>query len=204
MKKLILGAAALVILGTATVQAQDEVSFGAKGGVNLSTIGGDDFEDPKSRTSFYLGAFVEIPITERFSVQPEVLYSGQGYDIQSNDDADDVEFQLDYINVPVMAKIYIVEGLYAEAGPQIGFNVKSEIDRDPDDFDSGDFDLNDDAFNTVDFGVGLGAGYKLNNGLSLNARYTLGLSDVFNSDELGGFDIDARNRVFAIGAAFAF
>jgi hypothetical protein len=202
MKKIVVVAIA-ALFGTVAVQAQDEVSFGAKGGVNFATVGGDDFDDPDARTSFHFGGFVEVPITEKFSIQPEVYYSGQGYDIQSVNNGDDVEFQLDYINVPVLAKYYFVDGFYGEVGPQIGFNVNSEIDSNPDG-DSGDIDFNNDAINTVDFAVVGGLGYKLNNGLFFNARYNLGLSDVFSSEDLGGFDLDARNRVFMIGAGFSF
>jgi opacity protein-like surface antigen len=202
MKKIVVVAIA-ALFGTVAVQAQDEVSFGAKGGVNFATVGGDDFDDPDARTSFHFGGFVEVPITEKFSIQPEVYYSGQGYDIQSVNNGDDVEFQLDYINVPVLAKYYFVDGFYGEVGPQIGFNVNSEIDSNPDG-DSGDIDFNNDAINTVDFAVVGGLGYKLSNGLFFNARYNLGLSDVFSSEDLGGFDLDARNRVFMIGAGFAF
>ncbi|WP_035334164.1 porin family protein [Dokdonia sp. PRO95] len=202
MKKIVVVAIA-ALFGTVAVQAQDEVSFGAKGGVNFATVGGDDFDDPDARTSFHFGGFVEVPISEKFSIQPEVYYSGQGYDIQSVDNGDDVEFQLDYINVPVLAKYYFVDGFYGEVGPQIGFNVNSEIDSNPDG-DSGDISFNNDAINTVDFAVVGGLGYKLNNGLFFNARYNLGLSDVFSSEDLGGFDLDARNRVFMLGAGFAF
>ncbi|AWH74616.1 PorT family protein [Dokdonia sp. Dokd-P16] len=202
MKKIVVVAIA-ALFGTVAVQAQDEVSFGAKGGVNFATVGGDDFDDPDARTSFHFGGFVEVPITEKFSIQPEVYYSGQGYDIQSVNNGDDVEFQLDYINVPVLAKYYFVDGFYGEVGPQIGFNVNSEIDSNPDG-NSGDINFNNDAINTIDFAVVGGLGYKLNNGLFFNARYNLGLSDVFSSEDLGGFDLDARNRVFMLGAGFAF
>ena len=163
MKKIAVVAFA-ALFGTVAVQAQEEVSFGVKGGVNFATVGGDDFDDPDARTSFNFGGFVEVPITEKFSIQPEVYYSGQGYDIQSVDNGDDIEFQLDYINVPVLAKYYFVDGFYGEVGPQIGFNVNSEIDSNPAG-DSGDINFNSDAINTIDFAVVGGLGYKLNNGL---------------------------------------
>jgi len=204
MKKLLI-LVAVFSLGAFNMNAQ-EVRLGVKGGINFSSFSGDGFDafgDTKGRTSFQLGGFAEIPVTGKFWIQPEVLYSGQGYDIQSNDDADDVEFQLDYINVPVMAKYYIVEGLYAEVGPQIGFNVKSEVDSDPDDQDSGDFDLDDDAFNTVDFSVGFGTGYRFNNGFGVGARYNVGLSDVFNNEKLL-FKSDAKNALLAITASYSF
>ena len=197
--------AVLAVFGVTATQAQ-EVRLGAKGGVNFSSFSGDGFDafdDPEGRTSFHLGAFVEIPVTERFSVQPEVLYSGQGFDLVSRENADDTEVQLDYINVPVMAKLYLFKGLYAEAGPQIGFNVKNEIDSDPDDFNSGSTPIDEDAINDIDFSVGLGAGYQFNSGFFVNARYDFGLTDVFNNEDLL-IDSDAKNSVFAVSTGFSF
>ena len=197
--------AVLAVFGVTATQAQ-EVRLGAKGGVNFSSFAGDGFDafdDPEGRTSFHIGAFAEIPLSERFSIQPEVLYSGQGFDLVSREGADDTEVQLDYINVPVMAKVYLIEGLYAEAGPQIGFNVKNEIDSDPDDAGSGEIAINEDAINDIDFSVGVGAGYRFNNGLFLNARYNFGLTDVFNNEDLL-IDSDAKNSVFAVSAGYSF
>mgnify|MGYP003132408040 CR=1 FL=1 len=197
--------AVLAVFGVTATQAQ-EVRLGAKGGVNFSSFAGDGFDafdDPEGRTSFHIGAFAEIPVSERFSIQPEVLYSGQGFDLVSREGADDTEVQLDYINVPVMAKVYLIEGLYAEAGPQIGFNVKNEIDSDPDDAGSGEIAINEDVINDIDFSVGVGAGYRFNNGLFLNARYNFGLTDVFNNEDLL-IDSDAKNSVFVVSAGYSF
>lgn len=204
MKKLLI-LITVFSIGVFNVNAQ-EVRLGVKGGINFSSFSGDGFDafgDTKGRTSFQLGGFAEIPVTDKFWIQPEVLYSGQGYDIESVSGGDDTEFQLDYINVPVMAKYYIFKGLYAEVGPQIGFNVKSEIDNDPDDVGSGDFDINDDSFNTVDFSVGFGTGYRFNNGFGVGARYNVGFSDVFNNEDRI-FNSDAKNALLAITASYSF
>lgn len=66
------------------VIAQDEVKtfVGIKGGISIPQLsGGDDNElsrDFKSRLALNFGGFVDIGVTERFSVQPEVNYAGQG------------------------------------------------------------------------------------------------------------------------------
>ena len=114
MKKSIL-IIALVLFGATTMSAQEAWNFGIKGGVNFANFTGDDFSSDNSRTSFNVGLLAEIPLADRFSIQPEVLYSGQGYEIYENDQAnfldvdDNVEYQLDYVSVPVLAKIYLVE-----------------------------------------------------------------------------------------------
>ncbi|HMC01286.1 MAG TPA: porin family protein, partial [Flavobacteriaceae bacterium] len=127
----------LVFTSIITINAQSnssETEFGIKGGLNSASIQGDDIGDTESRTSFNLGFLVEIPISEKFSFQPELLYSGQGFDIAERDqdnifDTDDnIEYQLSYINIPLLFKAYLVDGLSIEAGPQFGFKLHEEID----------------------------------------------------------------------------
>lgn len=199
MKKSVL-VIALMLMSTAFISAQEFVYFGVKGGVNFSSFTGDgydDFVDPEERTSFHLGLLAEIPVSDRFSIQPEVLYSAQGYDISSMDGADDVEFQLDYINVPVLAKFYLFNRFSLEAGPQIGFLVNKEIDTNPTG-DGGDISINDDNYKDVDFALGLGASYKFSN-FFVSGRYNIGLSDIYDVE-----GVDAKNSVIQAGVGLIF
>lgn len=212
MKKLILCAVAL-ISGLTVAQAQSDskaVQLGVKGGLNSSTISGDDIGELKSRTSFNAGLVAEIPISERISFQPEVFYSGQGFDIQENDqdnifDTDDnVEYQLDYIQVPLLLKVYLVEGLSVEAGPQFGFKIHEEIDFEPNN-DGGDIEIdsNDSNVKDLDTGIALGTAYKFDNGFFLSGRYTFGLTNIFE-DGTAFENVDAKNNVWQFGLGFMF
>lgn len=195
MKKMILFIA-VVLMGSTISSAQEFVMFGAKGGVNFSTFSGDgfsDFEDENSRTSFHLGLLAEIPVSERFSVQPEVLYSAQGYDIVRINDGADVEHRLDYVSIPVMAKFYLIDGFSLEAGPQFSFLTEHEIGRGDNEVGFGD-----DSVNNFDFSLGLGIGWKLNN-FFLYGRYNAGLTEIF--DEPGA---NAKHSVIQAGVGFLF
>ena len=208
MKKLMF-TAALAVLGFGSANAQadsDLVQVGVKGGINIASLSGDDIGDTKSRTSFNAGFVAELPITERFSIQPEVLYSGQGFDIEEIDqdnliDTDDnIEAQLDYIQIPLLAKIYLIEGLNVQAGPQIGFLINEEIDYEP---TSDDGDINTDLGEDIDFSLAAGAEYKFDSGFFIQARYNYGFTNVFKESELFG-DPDIRNSVFQAGIGFMF
>ncbi|TYB79844.1 porin family protein [Bizionia myxarmorum] len=212
MKKVFLVAAVAVFTITG-IQAQSDsktVEFGVKGGVNFSTITSDDFDDAKSRTSFNVGVLAEIPITDRFSIQPEVLYSGQGFDVkevnQDNvfDTDQNVEYQLDYIQVPVLVKVYLIEGLSVEAGPQFGFKIHEELDFQPNS-DGGDIEINSDDSYIKDFdtSLALGAAYKFDGGFFVNARYTFGLTNIFKDDTVLQ-NVDAKNAVWQAGVGFMF
>lgn len=196
MKKSVLIIAAM-LLSTTFMAAQEYVYFGAKGGVNFSTFSGDgfsDFEgDPKSRTAYHLGLLAEIPVTDGFSIQPEVLYSAQGYDITDVEGMDDLEYRLDYVTVPVLAKVYLTDGLSLEAGPQAGFLVNSEIS----DGDN-DIDFNDEDLKKVDFSLGLGAAYKFSK-FFIYGRYNAGLTNIYDFE-----GVDAKNSVVQAGVGFLF
>src|SRR5690606_31086389 len=120
MKKLMIAAIAVIGFSAAGL-AQQQVKFGPKAGVNLATISGND--DSEMKIGFHVGAVAEIKFNDKFSLQPEVLYSAQGAKEKGEGDG---KMNNDYINIPIMAKYYFVEGFSIEAGPQVGFLMKSE------------------------------------------------------------------------------
>ena len=195
MKRLIL-VIAIAFMGVSTLSAQEYVVFGAKGGVNFSNFAGDGFasfeEDSNARTAFHLGLVAEVPLSERFSVQPEVLYSAQGFDIMRINDGQDVEFRLDYVTVPVLAKFYVTDGFSLVAGPQFGYLAESEI-KSP----NSEIELNSDNFNNFDMAVGLGAEYKFNQ-FFLYGRYNAGLTEIYEGGD------GAKNSVIQAGIGFMF
>jgi hypothetical protein len=170
MKKLFI---ITMTLAAFTLQAQD-VTFGAKAGLNFASMTGDDAEGLDSRTSLHIGVTAEIELSDAFSVQPELLYSGQGYTADG-----DVTGKVDYINLPVMAKFYVGDGFSLEAGPQIGFLASAKADVDGESVDI------KDLLNSTDFALNLGAGYKLDSGLNFGLRYSIGLTDVPDGDSNG-------------------
>jgi len=188
-------------------QATSEMfQLGAKGGVNIANFSGDDFGDAESRTSFHLGLVMEIPLSEKFSIQPEVLYSGQGFTIESFDqdnvfDTDDnIEYQLDYIQVPVILKAYLIGGLSVEAGPTFSFKVNEEIDYQPAD-DGGDIEIDEEMsnINTFDLGLAAGLSYKIGGHFFLSGRYNYGFTKILKDS-----DADVRNSVWQFGVGFMF
>lgn len=171
------------------------ISFGVKGGVNFATISGNDIDSPESRTSFHVGVVAEFPLADIFSIQAEALYSGQGFDFDfDGPDGDKAELQLDYINVPVLAKVYVTKGLSIEAGPQFSFLINEEVDLNPNS-DDGDFDM--DEAETFEFGVAAGLTFQTEMGLFATGRYNVGLTEIYK-------DVDAKNSVFQLGIGYKF
>jgi hypothetical protein len=205
MKKLLL-CTAIAVFGLSNVNAQ-EVKFGAKAGVNFASVGGDETGDLDGRTSFHIGGVAEIVISEKFSFQPELLYSAQGAKASGSEPgfgSFESEYKFDYLNIPLMAKFYVAEGFSLEAGPQIGFllSAKDDWTETFDGFtDSGTDDLKDYT-KGIDFGLNFGLGYKMETGLNFGARYNLGLSNI--NDGEGFDDFKNQNSVIQISVGYMF
>jgi hypothetical protein len=196
MKKSIL-LVAIALLGFTTMQAQEYVMFGAKGGVNFTNMTSDGFDDNNSRTGFHLGLLAEIPLSERFSVQPEVLYSTQGTEATMAGISRD--YQLDYIQVPVIAKFYLIEGLALEVGPSFNFLVDEERT-----LASGESEasMDTDFGSGFEFGGALGASYNFRGGFFVAGRYTQGFTDAFDSNNWDGDAVN--NNGFQLGVGLMF
>lgn len=177
------------------VQAQEFFNFGVKGGLNFATLTGDDADelDVKMKTGFHLGVLAEIMISDKFGIQPEILYSSQGAKSDMGDV--DVDLKLDYIAVPVMLKYFVAPGFSLEAGPQFSFLTKSEIEAESQG-DSASQDLKDDT-ESFDMGAAVGLGYGLPQGFLVQARYVMGFSDVYT-------DSDTKNSVIQLSVGWKF
>lgn len=200
MKKLFLLTVA-VLSGVTLTFAQGELRMGAKAGLNLASIGGDydGLGGLDTRVSFHIGALVEIPVTEKISVQPEILYSSQGSKGNYGflfDEVNDFKVKLDYLNFPILGKYHIIEGLSGELGPVIGILVKAESD-------DGDGDAVDikDLYKSVDIGVGIGATYRLPMGVFGSLRYNKGVTDINDDPE---FTYKNQNNVFQVSVGYTF
>jgi len=130
-----------------------------------------------------------LGITELFSIQPELVYSSQGYSYDIG--GDKVNGRLSYINLPIMADFTIAEGLSLQGGPQIGFNISAD-----EEFDGETEDFGDDV-ETLDLGVGIGAQYILPMNLFVQARYVIGFSDIVK-------DSNAKNSVISLSVGYFF
>ncbi|WP_395050843.1 porin family protein [Flavobacterium sp.] len=172
MKKIILSLIALLIFGFTNAQTK----FGIKGGLNVSNYRGD-VGNNSSKIGFHIGGIAEIKLSEKFALQPELLFSTQGAEFNL---FEMVQFKqnLSYINIPVMVKYYPVDKFSLEFGPQIGILV-SAISI----MDDGYKTNIKDSFKPLDFAVDFGTGYDFTKNISAGIRYNLGLSQNFESSK---------------------
>jgi len=176
------------------VFSQAKFALGVRGGLNLSSFNiSQGVSNIDNRTGFHGGAFALLKIA-KFGIQPEVQFSRQGSSFRLN--TTNIEANFDYINVPIMLKLYLVGGLNLQAGPQFGFLSTSELKETVGAITSVQ-DAKDRLGRRSDTSLALGAGWDLPFGLMVEARYIFGLSDV----QLRPFTqtpIDFRNQVIQV------
>jgi hypothetical protein len=158
------------------IQAQG-IGLGIKAGANFADQAAEDI-DIKTVTDYHFGAYVNLNLSEKFGITPEVLYTAYG------SKWDDIKVDFDYIAIPVMFRFKPISLLSLEAGPQFSFLTKAEIEN------VGDVK---DQLKNNDFGLAFGAGLHLPLGFNAGIRYVLGFTDI---SDVSGESI--KNRTFQI------
>jgi hypothetical protein len=179
------------------VASSQEVGFGIKGGVNLSTL---NFDDPEasydSKTGFHAGLFLRGKF-DRIGIQPEVLLFTQKGSLTTTI-LGTTEESFTYLSVPVMFKFYPVGGLNLQAGPQFGFLLDGERKYNTV-LGNGSKDITD-YYKSSDVSVSFGGGYDFGFGLTFDLRYNIGLKDI-NNEENGD---PVKSRVFLVSLGWNF
>lgn len=182
--------------------AQKKVSPGIRAGVNLATLSNINAD---FKTDFYAGGILSLNLGQRYTLQPELIYTRQGannvvfMDEETGASNGQENVTIQYLSLGVINKFYFVEGFHGLVGPSIDMKIGKNFPR---------IDFDDDDYGGVDLGIALGLGYTLPIGLTFEGRFKTGMLDAFNNDYfLGLFDDPDKislNRVFQIGLSYSF
>lgn len=202
MKKLFFAAAVLMCSLTAFAQSKEGTfNILPKAGINISNLSNKD--NAKVKVGFTAGAEAEYQLTKQLSLSAGAMFSTQGAksttvfrevdnttkEIREVDIKNTMEF--DYINVPILANYYIIEGLAVKLGIQPGFNIIAKRKR-TDGIEKESKNLSDLGVDVkkVDISIPIGVSYEFND-FVVDARFNLGLTEVADL-------VKSKNRVFQI------
>ena len=193
----------ILLAGPATAQ----IGFGIKGGLNIADLSDlesidsiDDLES-ESKTGLVGGAYVKFPFGP-LRLQIEGLYSLKGAK-GSSLGTKPWETKLTYIEVPVLLKYELPTPLlkpFFYGGASIAFLMEAEMRNEV--VDSEWFDIKD-GMKTTDYGLVVGAGIELL-GLTLEGRYTHGLSDAIEETSDNPLVVAAKNKTYSVMVGFDF
>lgn len=187
MKKLI-AIAALLISSVATFAQQPVGSFSIqpKVGLNIASLTKADDTDP--RFGLVAGAEFMYQASDMLGVSFGALYSMQGCTGTTDELGKDVDatLKLDYINIPILANVYVAPGFAVKLGLQPAFCINNKIKG-----KSGSTSVQTDGIfdeNTFELSMPIGLSYEFSN-FVIEGRYNFGLTKAFK-------DMDNKNSVF--------
>lgn len=196
MKKLFLMALMAFIATTASFAqwSVGSITVQPKIGINGANI--TDADNSDSRIGLVLGGEFEYRVSPIFSLSAGALYSMQGCKGTAEDDdgnTGDVSLKLDYINVPILANVYVVKGLAIKLGIQPGFNVRHKATATV----SGvNVTTNLPGIKSVDFSIPIGVSYEFNR-FVIDGRYNLGVTKLIDG-------ADSKHSVFQFTFGYKF
>lgn len=187
-------AAILGFLSLAAPAWGQGIAGGGKVGVNFARISQSSlgFDALDMKVGVVAGGFLDVGVTEMFSIQPEALFTMKG---ARTNDSPRVWLNIDEIEIPVLAKLRFPPGTvrpFMVAGPGFGFVTRARATQ-------GDLedDFKDDL-ETFDLSVVVGAGVEFARWM-VEGRYDVSVRDV-DKDEFN----DARNHVVSVLVGFRF
>ncbi|MFS4492859.1 porin family protein [Maribacter sp. 2308TA10-17] len=201
----------LLFFSTITIQLHSQdFSFGAKAGLNLSTVTGDVPESINPRLAYHLGGFVNIPLSERFSLHPELLYFsiGSTFSLSTNEftnfDPDPFSGsgsfrsvnRANFLAVPVNFRFNFTDRFGLDFGPQISFllNTASKVKENPDNLDA--FNQTTPGRFVPDYGANLGLTFSPIDKFNFQLRYYQGLKNLSFFREDRSFNVALQ---FSVG-----
>lgn len=215
LSALLAGALALSLAaGDAAARERGLTSVGLKAGLALHKFGGEDDDllfterAREARQGLAAGAWLEYAVTEKVSLQPELLYVGKGIRYEDTDYERTLSF--DYLDVPLLVKYAVARGKRAGlclfGGPVASYllSAHNEISTPglTDDVDWADMVAD------LDVGLAFGVGLDLDVGgrtLTLDLRRTIGLTSWAGDaleEAMGEDGLQVRNQGWLLAAGF--
>ena len=188
MKKFMMIAA--MVVASLNVSAQSFFIKPMAGGT-VTTMTGDVEKDLKMKVGFTAGAELGYHFNDLFALTAGALYTQQGgkISIEATETATGEKYNksLDYLNVPILANVYVLPGLALKAGAQFGFLMRAKQE---------DEDLKD-FYNSTDFSIPVGLSYEMDEAV-IDLRYNIGLSNIAKGGIANIVDYKVRNSVIML------
>lgn len=166
--------------------------IGVRGGLNYSKIDADLGGNTEALQGIHGGIFYQKFFSPKFSVQPEIQYSGEGWD------KDGVEHRVNNLALAIIGKFYLFQGLNLNGGVQPALQFNSELDN-----TSSNISITD-RLSRFNISAIFGVGYDLPFGLMIGSRYLQGLIDINDGLNPNTKDNEIKTRTIQIYIGYAF
>lgn len=188
-----------ILLVTSSTFGQDS-KIGLRFGLNNSTLSGDDSKEfDGSKSGIAAGIYYDYIYTDIIGAEAGMVYSQNG----APGSNDSTSLNLDYLDFPILLKVYVTRNISITPGVQYSFLMRSEDG------------LGNDASEFIkpfDFSAIIGAEYKFDFGLAFNLRYRAGLTSIGaefedysqNNSTFTTTQLDLKNNALQVSVNYTF
>ena len=191
--------------------SQAQTSIGITAGASFSNVKVKAMNinaSPDTKTGITAGLMLDAPLSKNFHFQPALNFVQKGY--KAKDDPMKETFNLNYLELPLNF-VYDANGFFAGAGPSVAYGI-SGMDKTkwtdhsmPDDNEKIRFGSGVNEVKALDFGANFTAGYKTQSGFLITSNYTLGLSNIANTNSNSPDEnVKIKNNCFGIKIGYMF
>ena len=161
----------LILSAFLSVPVFAQPPIGMRAGLNISNqniqSNAQTLDTVSTKTGFMLGMYFTAAVNDKISIQPEIVFSGMGSELNSSDRTN----VFNYLHIPVFFKYNISRKVHLHVGPQFGILLTARI-TDGDTF----VDIKE-SFKGTEWGANGGIGVNIKK-FDVGVRYYLGMSNI--------------------------
>ncbi|AKQ45474.1 hypothetical protein TH63_07185 [Rufibacter radiotolerans] len=179
--------------------SDDKLKLGIKAGLNVAYINDDDrvpSEYISSRMGFHVGVLAHYHLSDKWALQPELIYSKEGaeYDWPGNSSIGRYQGKTDLnlLKFPILAQYMFGPSFRIQTGPQVGLIVNANFE------DKNNDEVRKLDIQRVDIAWAFGLGYLHNSGFGLDGRFNWGLTNIYPSGTYPGQGAYMRTWQFGV------
>lgn len=176
----------IAIFAIGNVEARKLISFGPRVGANFNFASGGDMLKP-GNVGYNFGAFIEVRPIKFLSVSADVMYSKEGFKVETNYQGvgSTLDYNLGYLNIPILANFYVWKGFNIKAGIQPSIKLSGKVGLTEGE-SSGAWDQLTNNIKNGAFSIPVGIGYTFSWGLTMDLRYNIGLTNNVDNPTMDG------------------
>jgi len=162
---------------------------------NITTISG-------TNTSFHAGIFYEKKISEKFAVEPSLIFAVRGGKISDVDSS--LNAKLLNVEMPLNF-LYLYKQLIIGGGPNFCYGINGKLKSKSDNRNIYDpAESFERTLKRFEFGANFMAGYTFKKGILIAANFSPGFTSIYKGDHSAPSNLHARTSVFGLSIGYRF
>ncbi len=184
----------LLFFSLVSLQSFGQSDIGLKFGMDIANVRNSNESDFTALLNFNIGVIAKFKLKDKFKLNTELLLANKGFNsilIPTGTTATN----LTYISIPILLEHNVSKNFYLQLGPEFNYLIKASMKN------SSFNESVEDNYKKIDLSIASGLGLSLSKTFVLEARYSLGLSQIRQNESIFG---SYQTRTFQLNLIYNF